>query len=91
MAKYRKRITEVEAWKVGSDEPLPEWIEQVSRPYLFCGTEMVDVVTTCWPFSRSYLIGKYVVYEEDEYGNFKCDGLTEETFNRRYEVVVDGD
>lgn len=25
MTKYRKRITDVESWQVGSDEPMPEW------------------------------------------------------------------
>lgn len=27
MAKYRKKPVEVEAWQVGSDEHMPEWVE----------------------------------------------------------------
>lgn len=38
MTRYRKKPVEVEAWKVGSDEPMPEWLESAmddgtAKPY----------------------------------------------------------
>ena len=27
MTRYRKKPVEVEAWKVGSDEPRPDWVD----------------------------------------------------------------
>lgn len=29
--KYRKKQIEVEAWQVGSDEPMPAWVEKIYR------------------------------------------------------------
>lgn len=29
MTRYRKKPVEVEAWQVGSDEPMPDWIHEV--------------------------------------------------------------
>lgn len=28
MTRYRKKPVEVEAWQVGSDEPMPEWVQR---------------------------------------------------------------
>lgn len=28
MTRYRKKPVEVEAWQVGSDEPMPDWVAQ---------------------------------------------------------------
>lgn len=38
MARYRKKPVEVEAWQVGSDEPMPEWLKSAmddgtAKPY----------------------------------------------------------
>ncbi len=31
MTRYRKKPVEVEAWQVGSDEPMPEWLGLLSE------------------------------------------------------------
>lgn len=31
MTRYRKKPVEVDAWKVGSDEPMPEWADALEK------------------------------------------------------------
>lgn len=31
MTRYRKKPIEVEAWQVGSDEPMPEWVISITK------------------------------------------------------------
>lgn len=52
MARYRRRPAEVEAWKIGSDEPMPEWVRKhltafprIERSYTGKG---VWLVLDCW-------------------------------------------
>lgn len=54
MARYRKKPVEVDAWQVGSDEPMPKWARPENYPCIYDGCWLVHEVTekgvhrVCW-------------------------------------------
>lgn len=80
MTRYRKKPVEVEAWQVGSDEPMPEWV-------LGCGKNRNDstgstmhVMTTNGSLICRY--GNMLVWE-----NGVITPWTLEGFEQTYEVA----
>lgn len=67
MTRYRKRLVEVEAWQVGSDDPKPEWV----RGYLAAHPHMEDRFAGMGPWLVLGRIGIVTLYTrhqfEDEY------------------------
>lgn len=77
MARYRKKPMEVEAWQVGSDEPMPEWIGLLSET-LGNG----DLLYRTSRGSRRIKAGHYAVYDGESVTFFTAEGFAD-----HYEVV----
>lgn len=79
MTRYRKKPVEVDAWQVGSDEPMPEWIQmirvhEIPNPIVRCGDDIWYEVHD----------GEWII-KETEYDReiFSAGGF----FEANYEVI----
>lgn len=83
MTRYRKKPVEVEAWQVGSDEPMPEWVEQIHRGctedgrqlFVFPNYGLVPLAPTTW-----------LVYD-----SASVDIIAAPQFEQTYEAVNDAE
>lgn len=78
MTRYRKKPVEVEAWQVGSDEPMPEWLD--GKIEMLPGGEARMKVTM---HSIRVPKGAYLVKGDD--GRIKS--AKKRCFEQTYEVV----
>lgn len=78
MPRYRKKPVEVEAWQVGSDEPMPEWAQKACRGV--DGDKLIFVV-----YGSGYIRAKdgmWIVKREDD-----ISILSNLLFEHTYEVM----
>lgn len=88
MTRYRKKPVEVEAWQVGSDEPMPEWLMRAVNKKMIRlqaeKSELVYVVRT----PRAEFKAKNHDYIIDMRSTpTMLDVLPPEHFEQTYEVV----
>lgn len=80
--RYRKKPVELEAWQVGSDEPMPEWVhgEYVGNglgdiyQYIMLTTEVGEMRAP---------VGCYIMHMPDDSARIVPPGI----FEQAYEVV----
>lgn len=80
MTRYRKKPVEVEAWQVGSDEPMPEWVFACAKNRNDSTGLSMHVLTINGSLICAY--GDVLVWE-----NGVITPWTLEDFEQTYEVV----
>lgn len=81
MARYRKKPQEVEAWQVGSEEPMPEWVRDVVNAPAY-GYGAVVVMTFDEPLTA--FAGDWIVASDGEAWRAWADD-----FEQAYEPAVE--